>query len=102
MLETILASLSILGISAVVLLIATIVALAVRSTGGEAPRQIGTIDLAGTAAPTGARVTEGMESLAGSLSSLHRRLPSPEAAMGTLPDGNRRNQPGHGPREASR
>ena len=81
MLETILASLSILGIGTLLLLIATIVALAVRSIDGDVPRQIGTIDLAGTTAPKGARVIEGMESLTGSLSSLHRRLPSPEAAM---------------------
>ena len=79
--EAILASLSILGIGAVLLLIAMIVALAVRLTDRDTPRQIGTIDLAGTAAPEGARVTESMESLAGSLSSLHRLLPSPEAAM---------------------
>lgn len=79
--ETILASLSILGIGAVLLLIATIVALAARSIDGDAPRRIGTIDLAGTAAPKGARVTESLESLTGSLSSLHRRLPSPETAM---------------------
>ena len=79
--ETILAGLSILGISAVLLLIMTIVALAVRSTDGDAPRRIGTIDLAGTTAPKGARISDAMDGLTGSLSSLHRRLPSPKAAM---------------------
>ena len=81
MIEAVLTGVSILAISAALLLIATIVALAIRATDSDAPRNIGTIDLAGTAAPMGARIEGDMPGLAGSLSSLHRRIPSPAAAM---------------------
>ncbi|MFQ5457469.1 MAG: hypothetical protein ACE5FC_03300 [Myxococcota bacterium] len=81
MLEAVLTGLLILGIGAVLLFIATIVALAIRSTDSAGPRHFGAIDLAGTAAPRGALVESDMPDLAGSLSSLHRQLPSPAAAM---------------------
>lgn len=81
MIQASLLGLAILAIGLVGLFLAVVAVLAVRSGDEAMPRALGTMDLAGaTGSPRAAGLDEGAV-LARSLSSLHRRLPSPASAM---------------------
>ncbi|MDP3938033.1 MAG: hypothetical protein Q8R92_07840 [Deltaproteobacteria bacterium] len=79
--ESILIGLAALGTGLVGLFAAVMLVLAARSVDEPAPLRAGTMDLAGTTASPRGLAAEDGALVAASISSLHRRLPSPASAM---------------------